>query len=285
MFLLSQCSLWAAPRRETALPPLSFCVSSIISFPLLFFLLVSSLVFRTTKSTVCALGLLICSWEAQPVRSARQLDVSLACVGKPGLSDLMRGCTRFTMLEKKELFTCLLFLCFFSPLSLTSLFRSELLDVRMLSTGKIRWCLWAPLVLLALVSSVPSKAQDMGKCSPPPLLLFLFQTFILHPPCPQVIRSQSPLIFTLHHSPLLFSPPLISLPPLCSISTSSRCLMCRLTPLRLHDRVPTVSPKSFARLHTSEGCNAYTFNGFASYCDRAANAKCSHRLCLDTLTQ
>ncbi|TWW79442.1 hypothetical protein D4764_10G0004720 [Takifugu flavidus] len=40
--------------------------------------------------------------------------------------------------------------------------RSELLDVRMLSTGKIRWCLWAPLVLLALVSGVPSKAQDMG---------------------------------------------------------------------------------------------------------------------------
>ncbi|XP_056902288.1 collagen alpha-1(XIV) chain isoform X2 [Takifugu flavidus] len=31
----------------------------------------------------------------------------------------------------------------------------------MLSTGKIRWCLWAPLVLLALVSGVPSKAQDM----------------------------------------------------------------------------------------------------------------------------
>ncbi|XP_040901269.1 collagen alpha-1(XIV) chain [Toxotes jaculatrix] len=29
----------------------------------------------------------------------------------------------------------------------------------MLSTGQIRWCLWAPLVLLALVSSFPSKAQ------------------------------------------------------------------------------------------------------------------------------
>ncbi|XP_073341494.1 collagen alpha-1(XIV) chain-like [Pagrus major] len=30
----------------------------------------------------------------------------------------------------------------------------------MLSTGQIRWCLWAPLVLLALVSHVPSKAQS-----------------------------------------------------------------------------------------------------------------------------
>lgn len=29
----------------------------------------------------------------------------------------------------------------------------------MLSTGQIRWCLWAPLVLLALVSHFPSKAQ------------------------------------------------------------------------------------------------------------------------------
>ncbi|CAG00020.1 unnamed protein product, partial [Tetraodon nigroviridis] len=37
---------------------------------------------------------------------------------------------------------------------------SELLDVRMPSTGKIRWRLWAPLVLLALVPGVPSKAQD-----------------------------------------------------------------------------------------------------------------------------
>lgn len=83
-----------------------------------------------------------------------------------------------------------------------------------------------------------------------PCFFLLFQAFILHPPCPQVIRSQSPLIFTLHHSPLHFSPLLISLPPLFSISTSSRCLMCRLTPLRLHDRVPTVSLKSFARSHT-----------------------------------
>ncbi|XP_070822030.1 collagen alpha-1(XIV) chain isoform X1 [Chaetodon trifascialis] len=37
--------------------------------------------------------------------------------------------------------------------------RSRLLVVRMLSTGQIRWCLWAPLVFLVLVSHVPCKAQ------------------------------------------------------------------------------------------------------------------------------
>ncbi|XP_045900552.1 collagen alpha-1(XIV) chain [Micropterus dolomieu] len=36
---------------------------------------------------------------------------------------------------------------------------SRLLIVRMLSDGQIRWCMWAPLVLLALVSHFPSKAQ------------------------------------------------------------------------------------------------------------------------------
>lgn len=46
----------------------------------------------------------------QSVQAVRQLDVSQACVGKPGLvglSDLMRGCTRFTLLDKGGLFTCL----------------------------------------------------------------------------------------------------------------------------------------------------------------------------------
>ncbi|KAK2844342.1 hypothetical protein Q5P01_011001 [Channa striata] len=37
--------------------------------------------------------------------------------------------------------------------------RSRLLHIRMLTTGQIRWSLWAPLVLLALVSNSPSKAQ------------------------------------------------------------------------------------------------------------------------------
>nr|XP_046254830.1 collagen alpha-1(XIV) chain-like isoform X3 [Scatophagus argus] len=37
---------------------------------------------------------------------------------------------------------------------------SKLLVVRMLSTGQSGWCLWAPLLLLALVYHVPSKAQD-----------------------------------------------------------------------------------------------------------------------------
>ncbi|XP_018541621.1 collagen alpha-1(XIV) chain [Lates calcarifer] len=42
---------------------------------------------------------------------------------------------------------------------LSSLRRSRLV-VRMLSTGQMRWCLWAPLVSLAIVSSFPSKAQS-----------------------------------------------------------------------------------------------------------------------------
>lgn len=66
-------------------------------FPLLFFLCVSSLVFHSACWYVAG----------RPDQPARQLDVSLACVGKPGLSDLMRGCMRFTILEKKKLFTCL----------------------------------------------------------------------------------------------------------------------------------------------------------------------------------
>lgn len=162
-----------------------------------------------------------------------------------------------------------MFLCSFSRFWLTSLFRSELLDVRMLSTGKIRWHLWAPLVLLALVSGVPSKAQDQGKCSPPPC----FSLFCFRPLCytsPQVICSQSPLIFTLHHPPLHFSPLLFSLSP---ISTSSRCLMCRLTPLitRAHSHHFT---QVFCRFtHMSEGCNKCACDGGASNCDRAANAQ------------
>lgn len=46
--------------------------------------------------------------------------------------------------------------------------------LRMLSTGKTGWCLWAPLALLALVPLVPSRAQAQGKCSPPPIFLNIF---------------------------------------------------------------------------------------------------------------
>lgn len=101
-----------------------------------------------------------------------------------------------------------MFLCSFSRFWLTSLFRSELLDVRMLSTGKIRWHLWAPLVLLALVSGVPSKAQDQGKCSPPPC----FSLFCLRPLCyttlsPGNLLSVSPDLYpSSPSSPLLTSP-------------------------------------------------------------------------------
>ncbi|KAM7382659.1 hypothetical protein PAMP_002381 [Pampus punctatissimus] len=48
--------------------------------------------------------------------------------------------------------------------------KSRLLVVRMLSSGQIWWCLWAPLVLLALVSHFPSKAQ--GQVPAPKRLRF-----------------------------------------------------------------------------------------------------------------
>lgn len=100
-----------------------------------------------------------------------------------------------------------MFLCSFSRFCLTSLFRSELLDVRMLSTGKIRWRLWAPLVLLTLVSGVPSKAQDQGKCSPPScfsLSLFCSSYTTLSP---GDLLSVSPDLYpSSSSSPLLTSP-------------------------------------------------------------------------------
>lgn len=83
--------------------------------------------------------------------------------------------------------------------------RSELLGVRMLSAGKIRWCLWALLVLLALVSHVPSRAQGQGKYfffSPHPTLSLFFcpPSDLLFPPsCFQVFP---PPISLLDHFPL-----------------------------------------------------------------------------------
>lgn len=179
-----------------------------------------------------------------------------------------------------------MFLCFFSQFSLTSLFRSELLDVRMLSTGKIRWCLWAPLVLLALVSGVPTKAQDMGKCSPPPLLLSLVSG--LHP-TPALSPGDS-----LSVSPDLYPSSLSS--PLLTSPHFSACALfyfhiISLFDVQAHSRQITRSrPHRFTQVfcqitHMTEGCNACTRNGFASYCDQAANAQCSRRLCLDILTQ
>lgn len=104
----------------------------------------------------------------------------------------------------------------------------------MFSTGQIRWCLWGPLVLLALVSNSPSKAQGQGKyyffsslqslaslfashypiplSSPRPLVLFLFPLstpsnfsvpLSLHPLPTLAIQPHS--ICSLHHSSLLSS--------------------------------------------------------------------------------
>lgn len=168
----------------------------------------------------------------QSLNAVGQLDVSQACVGKTGSSGSLRS--HAWMWEVLPLMVggwgvSLVSLVVFTAI-FTSLFRSELLDVRMLSPGKIRWCLWAPLVLLALVSGVPSKAQDQGKCCPPPAFLSLVSDNHPTPPCPQAIGSEPPLIFTPHHSPLHFSPLLISLPLLSPTSTSSGCLMWGLAP-------------------------------------------------------
>lgn len=92
---------------------------------------------------------------------------------------------------------------------LTFLLRSERLDVRMPSTGTIRWRFWAPLVLLALVPGVPSKAQDQGKCSPPPCFsLFCFSPSSYTTLSPGDLRSVSPDLYpSSPSSPLLTSPP------------------------------------------------------------------------------
>lgn len=172
-----------------------------------------------------------------------------------------------------------MFLC--SQLSLTCLFRSELLDARMLSTGKSRWCLWAPLVLLALVSGVPTKAQDMGKCFPPPLLLPLISDLHPSPTCPQVICPD--LYPSSLSSPLLVSPH-------SSVSALVYFHIISLFDVQAHSPQITRSrPHHFTQVSCqitlmSEGCYACTCNGSASNCGRAANAQCSRRLCLDTLT-
>lgn len=58
--------------------------------------------------------------------------------------------------------------------------------LRMLSTGEVRWRLWAPLVVLALVSCYPNRAQSEGKSSSS-LVHF-------HPVChPSSSQSTSPL--------------------------------------------------------------------------------------------
>lgn len=76
--------------------------------------------------------------------------------------------------------------------------------------GQISWCLWAPLVLLAIVSHVPTNAQDQGK------YFFFFSNQLslclspLHPPYPAFQASSFPLcpphptflcFYVFHHFP------------------------------------------------------------------------------------
>lgn len=73
--------------------------------------------------------------------------------------------------------------------------------------GQISWCLWAPLVLLALVSYYPSKAQGQGKwfsSSPIPLAV----SFLLSPRSGHPIQSPYSYLFDLHYIH-------ITSPPLC----------------------------------------------------------------------
>ena len=107
--------------------------------------------------------------------------------------------------------------------------RSRLLVVRMLSTGQIRWCLWAPLVLLALVSHFPSKAQGQGKyffpfslCfSPSHPLLSLFPSFLFTSYSTIPTLAIEPHPCSPHHSSLLTFPQAFALTsPTFSISIS-----------------------------------------------------------------
>lgn len=123
--------------------------------------------------------------------------------------------------------------------------------------GQISWCLWAPLVLLALVSYYPSKAQGQGKwfsSSPIPLAV----SFLLSPRSGHPIQSPYSYLFELHY--IHIPPPLSAfsssafLPS--SPPSSSRCLPCRLSPItscsssyHLHIIMPTY-PGSMATLAT-----------------------------------
>lgn len=149
--------------------------------------------------------------------------------------------------------------------------RSRLLVIRMFSAGQVRWCFWAPLVLLALVSNFPSKAQGQGKhhllfsdllsllltfpshssplllsCSPPSDL-----SLPLNLPPFTTLASYLPPVCSLHHSPPLLSlqPHLsdllyLHIPPLfpAHFSICLLSLMCRLGPITVHhDHITSIS--------------------------------------------
>lgn len=78
--------------------------------------------------------------------------------------------------------------------------------------GQISWCLWAPLVLLALVSYYPSKAQGQGKwfsSSPIPLAL----SFPSSPRSGHRIQSPYSYLFDLHYIHITSPTSLLSHPP------------------------------------------------------------------------
>lgn len=98
------------------------------------------------------------------------------CVGKVGLLDpqirswlafllarSLKSFLQYFCLFLPVFYQSLLFLDFVTMIFFLSRCRIRLLLMRMFSTGQIRRCLWLPLVLLALVSSFPSKAQGQGK--------------------------------------------------------------------------------------------------------------------------
>ena len=116
------------------------------------------------------------------------------------------------------------------------------------STGKIRWHLWAPLALLALVSGVPSKAQDQGKCSPPPCSsLFCLRPSSYATLSPGDLLSVSPDLY-----PSSPSSPLLASPHFCLLFPHRLAVWCADSPPSLHKRIPTIPPKSFAGLHTCQ---------------------------------
>lgn len=123
--------------------------------------------------------------------------------------------------------------------------------------GQISWCLWAPLVLLALVSYYPSKAQGQGKwfsSSPIPLAV----SFLLSPRSGHPIQSPYSYLFDLHYIHITSPPLCFLILRLSSLITpsSSRCLACGLSPItscsssyHLHIIMPT-HPGSMATLAT-----------------------------------
>lgn len=147
----------------------------------------------------------------------------------------------------------------------------------MLSTEKIRWCLWAPLVLLALVCHVPIKAQGQGKYlsqlfTLPSHTIPFFSLSLPSKPTLLLCCAPPPMTFrsftTSHLGHPVFFPFITRLSFLPWNVPTFLCLMRRLSPIRLHganDHITSTSSHHFTvperqhlqllfqRCHTSEG--------------------------------